>query len=230
MQRNRTHPHRLRRLRKPLLRIWHYLVLAGLSLLMAGWLHTGLIREQPLLAVALPPASPIASNVWAQASFPVTEFAAYSSPWGWRTDPFTGARKLHRGLDIAGPEGSPILAWWAGTVITVASQPSGCGNYVLIRSGNWEHLYCHNQAVLVHEGDTVQTGQIIARLGSTGRSSGPHCHFELWFNDQNLDPATVLRAMYQAQHPIQHPPETPVSYQVPPLEQMQLDPAQRSLD
>lgn len=197
---------------------------------MSGWLHTGVIREQPSLAVSLPSIGTLVRGQWAQASFPVAEFEAYRSLWGWRTDPFTGARKLHRGLDIAGPEGSPILAWWAGTVITVASQPSGCGNYVLIRSGKWEHLYCHNQEVLVNEGDRVQTGQIIARLGNTGRSSGPHCHFELWFDDTNLDPAKVLRAMYQAQHQVQHPHETPVSYRVPDLERMKLDASERSLD
>lgn len=181
--------------------LWRFIILAALGVLLSWQSRLLHFHPESLVLTAPPQAhAELPATLWAHASFPVAKFESYSSPWGWRTDPFTGKRKLHRGLDITGPVGSPIVAWWSGTVTMVTSQPDGCGNYVLIQSGKWEHLYCHNQDVLVREGDTVQVGQTIATLGSTGRSSGPHCHFELWYDGENLDPANVLRAMYQAEH------------------------------
>jgi murein DD-endopeptidase MepM/ murein hydrolase activator NlpD len=91
-------------------------------------------------------------------------------------------------------------------------------------------LYCHNQTVLVSEGETVLAGQAIATLGSTGKSSGPHCHFELWFAGENLDPALVFQAMYQAQKQQDSASiETPVSYRVPDTQTLQVSGSDRDV-
>lgn len=102
-----------------------------------------------------------------------------SSAFGPRTDPLTGARRFHQGVDIAAPAGTEVKAAAAGRVI-FSGWLDGYGNVVDVDHGNgWVSRYGHNQENLAREGDRVEAGQTIARVGSTGRATGAHVHFEL---------------------------------------------------
>ncbi|MEO8315197.1 MAG: M23 family metallopeptidase [Pseudomonadota bacterium] len=115
-----------------------------------------------------------------------------SSPFGGRQDPFDGSDSVHRGVDFAGPLGSKVMSVAAG-VVTRAEAASGYGNLIEINHGNgYVTRYGHNQRLLVHAGDTVSRGTAIALMGSTGRSTGPHVHFEVLLNGQNLDPLKFI--------------------------------------
>lgn len=97
-----------------------------------------------------------------------------SSGYGWRWG------RMHRGIDIAGPVGTPILAAAPGVVVTAGWNSGGYGNLVEIQHPNGSlTLYAHNNRILVRPGERVQQGQIVAEMGSTGRSTGPHLHFEV---------------------------------------------------
>ncbi len=115
-----------------------------------------------------------------------------SSGYGRRTDPFTGKKKFHRGVDIAGKAGSEVLAVAAGVVIA-SRWEKGYGNIVEIRHADgYVTHYAHNRENLVKVGDRVEKGETIAILGSTGRSSGPHVHFEVRRNGKLVNPARFL--------------------------------------
>lgn len=115
-----------------------------------------------------------------------------SSSYGYRTDPFSGRRAWHAGVDFAGREGSDVKAV-AGGVVTVASQRSGYGLLVEISHGDGlVTRYAHCKEILVKVGDLVQKGQTIALMGSTGRSTGPHVHFEVAQNGRQLDPLKYI--------------------------------------
>lgn len=117
-----------------------------------------------------------------------------SSSFGERTDPFTGRRSFHPGIDIAGPDGSTVRAVAAGIVVE-AGAVNGYGELVRINHGNGvETLYGHNQKILVHVGQKVLRGQAIALEGSTGRSTGPHSHFEVRIDDRPVNPLRFLQA------------------------------------
>ncbi len=115
-----------------------------------------------------------------------------SSYFGGRTDPFDGHEAVHKGVDIAGQSGSEVLSVATG-VVTRAGIASGYGYLVEINHGNgYATRYGHNQQVLVAVGDTVTRGQPIALMGSTGRSTGPHVHFEVLRNGQQVDPLSFI--------------------------------------
>jgi len=116
-----------------------------------------------------------------------------SSHYGPRTDPFTGRKAFHRGVDFAGPAGSEVVAVASG-VVTFAKERFGYGTTVEINhGGGYVTRYGHNQKVLVAIGDTVQKGQSIALIGSTGRSTGPHLHFEVLKQGRAVDPMSFVR-------------------------------------
>jgi murein DD-endopeptidase MepM/ murein hydrolase activator NlpD len=115
-----------------------------------------------------------------------------SSPFGWRLDPFTGAPEFHEGIDFAAPRGTPIHAVAAGVVVS-AGPEDGFGNIVQIKDGDgFSTLYAHAQRVLVHVGDTVQRGEVIALVGSTGYSTGPHVHFEVLRYGRAINPSAFI--------------------------------------
>lgn len=117
-----------------------------------------------------------------------------SSLYGRRTDPFTGKKTYHRGIDFAGKRGTEVHAVAAG-VVKRARKTAGYGNLVEIRHPDgFTTLYAHNQENLVKAGDVVSKGQQIALLGSTGRSSGPHVHFEVHKDGKIVDPRRYIRA------------------------------------
>jgi len=117
-----------------------------------------------------------------------------SSYFGRRTDPFTGRRVHHSGVDFAGRLGSDVVAVAAG-VVTFSGKRSGYGNLVEINHGNgYATRYGHNLENLVQVGQTVKKGQVIARMGSTGRSTGPHVHFEVLYNGRAVNPKKYVMA------------------------------------
>jgi murein DD-endopeptidase MepM/ murein hydrolase activator NlpD len=115
-----------------------------------------------------------------------------SSGFGERADPFDGHEAVHKGVDIAGRRGSDVLAVATG-VVTRAGPASGYGTLVEVNHGNGYYTrYGHNEQVLVAVGDTVTRGQVIALMGSTGRSTGPHVHFEVLRNGQQVNPLSFI--------------------------------------
>ena len=117
-----------------------------------------------------------------------------SSHYGMRTDPFTGKLTMHKGIDFAGNLGSDVLTVASG-VVTWAGKRYGYGQLVEINHGNgYVTRYGHNQKILVKEGDAVQKGSVISKMGSSGRSTGPHVHFEVLKNGKQIDPQKYLSA------------------------------------
>ncbi|MET0066312.1 MAG: M23 family metallopeptidase [Candidatus Thiodiazotropha sp.] len=115
-----------------------------------------------------------------------------SSYFGMRNDPFTGKRTMHKGMDFAGKEGSDVVAVASG-VVTWAGERSGYGELVEINHGKgYVTRYGHNKKVLVDIGDRVKQGEVIATMGSTGRSTGPHVHFEVVRNGKIVDPTKYI--------------------------------------
>ena len=112
-----------------------------------------------------------------------------ASGFGYRIDPIYKTIKKHEGLDFAAPIGTPIYATADGTVTTAGNKGNGFGNHVIINNGyGYETLYGHMVRVKSREGQTVKRGEIIGYVGSTGKSSGPHCHYEVHKNGQKIDP------------------------------------------
>lgn len=115
-----------------------------------------------------------------------------SSTFGYRTDPFNGKQEFHSGIDFTAPAGTAISAVAPG-VVTSSTLTSDYGNLLEINhGGSFETRYAHNKINLVKAGDVVKKGQIIALVGSTGRSTAPHVHFEVYKNGRVVDPATYL--------------------------------------
>ncbi|MGN0938379.1 MAG: murein hydrolase activator EnvC family protein [Selenomonas sp.] len=115
-----------------------------------------------------------------------------TSEFGWRTHPITGDQRFHSGLDIGGDYGIPVHAAQGGTV-TYAGWISGYGNTVIIdHGGGITTLYGHNQSLAVSEGQSVSQGETISYCGSTGNSTGPHCHFEVRQNGEPVSPYGYL--------------------------------------
>lgn len=188
------------------------LMAAGVSLWgVAEFSH----RPTQVKAVEASQSQAAASQLWMTASFPVENFQAYTSPFGYREDPYSGSQRFHYGLDMAAPSGSYIRNWWAGQVVEV-SDDSACGTSVVVQSGDWLHIYCHMQGYVIEdgtgrymvdregglqirEGQQVSSGARIGRVGMTGRTTGPHLHWGLKYQENWVDPALVLRAMYDSQ-------------------------------
>lgn len=115
-----------------------------------------------------------------------------SSYFGEREDPFSGHEAYHKGVDIAGAEGSSVVSVAAG-VVTWSGQRTGYGNLVEINHGDgYVTRYAHNERTLVAVGQTVKRGERVALMGSTGRSTGPHVHFEVLRNGRQVDPLSFI--------------------------------------
>jgi murein DD-endopeptidase MepM/ murein hydrolase activator NlpD len=115
-----------------------------------------------------------------------------TSPFGWRNSPWGGGQELHPGIDIANSMGTPIFATADGEVV-LSGWSGGYGNIVQINHGKGiETIYGHNSRVIVSAGQVVKKGQVIAYLGSTGRSTGPHLHYEVRVNGAAVDPIRFL--------------------------------------
>jgi len=139
------------------------------------------IAEQSAQALIMPAKSPISGVGY------------FSSSYGWRVDPFTGLNTFHEGMDFAAPSGEPILAAGGGMVVYADRHPQ-YGNMVEIDHGNdLVTRYAHASKLIAKVGDVVLQGSKIAEVGNTGRSTGPHLHFEVRHRGIAQNPARFLR-------------------------------------
>lgn len=117
-----------------------------------------------------------------------------SSRYGYRNDPFNGRKTFHKGVDFAGRMGGDVISVGGG-VVTWAGNRAGYGKLVEINHGNgYVTRYGHGKKIIVNVGDRVKPGQLIAYIGSSGRSTGPHVHFEVWKDGAPIDPLQYIRA------------------------------------
>ena len=118
---------------------------------------------------------------------------SYTCHFGYRSDPFTGEQTYHSGADLQASMNTPVYAVESGTVTFAGNLDDGYGNYVIIEhENNYSTLYAHCDKLLVNTGDSIYTGQIIAESGNSGRSTGPHLHFEYRQNGTPIDPSKYL--------------------------------------
>ncbi len=125
-----------------------------------------------------------------------------TSNYGYRIDPFTKRRTVHHGIDLAGPYGLKIHSTGEGVVLTAHYSRHGYGKEVIIDHGfGYRSRYAHLQRINVEVGDKVKRGQVIGELGSTGRSTGPHLHYEILFNKKAINP---LHCFYENITPLEY--------------------------
>jgi murein DD-endopeptidase MepM/ murein hydrolase activator NlpD len=125
-------------------------------------------------------------------TYPLRGEIAISAPFGWRNDPFTGQRAFHNGLDLQAEAGSSVYATAAGTV-EFEGDDGEFGLCIRIRHGyGYETTYCHLNSARVHAGQSVVRGDILGAVGSSGRSTGPHLHYELRLNGVPRNPSAQI--------------------------------------
>ncbi len=138
-----------------------------------------LVKNKELLLSHTPAIQPVSNK----------DLSRIASGFGSRIDPVYKTVKFHYGLDFAAPQGTPIYATADGTVITAGSTGSGYGNHVIINhSYGYETLYGHMVRVKVRGGQAIKRGEVIGWVGSTGKSTGPHCHYEVHKYGNKIDP------------------------------------------
>jgi murein DD-endopeptidase MepM/ murein hydrolase activator NlpD len=138
-----------------------------------------LIKNQGEKLASIPAIQPVSNR----------DLDRIASGFGMRIDPVYGTPKMHKGLDFTAPQGTPIYATGNGTVIEASFSAGGFGNHVIINHGyGYETLYGHMVRMKVREGQKVKRGELIGWVGSTGKSTGPHCHYEVHVNDVEVDP------------------------------------------
>lgn len=162
-----------------------------------------MIAKEVPATVATPDKAPAAPSqgIYSQKQSPTSEIHAVlpditnphiSSGYGIRHDPFNGELKFHHGLDIPAPEGTEVHPVRPGTVL-FSGQQTGYGNVVIIDHGDgFTSKYAHNQVNLVQKGEKVDSASIVARVGSTGKSTGSHVHFEVAYRGRDVDPGMLL--------------------------------------
>jgi murein DD-endopeptidase MepM/ murein hydrolase activator NlpD len=139
----------------------------------------GLVKNKEQLLSATPAIQPVSNK----------DLNRIASGFGYRIDPIYKTPKLHAGLDFSAPQGTPIYATANGTVRLATYSDAGYGNHVIINHGyGYETLYGHMVRVKARSGQRVTRGEVIGYVGSTGKSTGPHCHYEVHKNGQKLDP------------------------------------------
>jgi murein DD-endopeptidase MepM/ murein hydrolase activator NlpD len=140
---------------------------------------TKLAAEKEKLLAAIPAIQPISNE----------ELTRMASGYGWRSDPFTKARKMHWGMDFTSPKGTPIYATGDGVITRADSNSSGYGNHIRIDHGfGYVSLYAHLSKYNVTAGRHVKRGDLIGFVGSTGRSEAPHLHYEIFKDGERINP------------------------------------------
>jgi murein DD-endopeptidase MepM/ murein hydrolase activator NlpD len=139
----------------------------------------GLLKNKEQLLSHTPAIQPVSNK----------DLNRVASGFGYRVDPVYKTIKFHAGLDFAAPQGTPIYATADGTVTTAGNTGNGYGNHVVINHGyGYETLFGHMVRVKVRAGEKVKRGEVIGWVGSTGKSTGPHCHYEVHKNGVKMDP------------------------------------------
>lgn len=138
-----------------------------------------LIRNKQKMLACIPAIQPVSNK----------DLSRVASGFGYRVDPIYKTVKFHPGLDFAAPVGTPVYATGDGVVEFSGMDDSGYGDHVIINHGyGYETLYGHMVRVKVRRGQKVKRGQVIGWVGSTGKSTGPHCHYEVIKNGEKVDP------------------------------------------
>jgi murein DD-endopeptidase MepM/ murein hydrolase activator NlpD len=138
-----------------------------------------LINNQEAKLASLPAIQPVSNK----------QLNRIASGFGMRIDPVYGTPKMHKGLDFTAPQGTPIYATGDGVVAVAGNSGDGYGNHVEINHGyGYQTLYGHMVRVKVRNGQKVKRGEIVGWVGSTGKSTGPHCHYEVSINGANVNP------------------------------------------
>ncbi|MGJ5642131.1 M23 family metallopeptidase [Formosa sp. S-31] len=138
-----------------------------------------LAEDKEKLLAAIPAIQPVSNE----------ELTRIASGYGYRTDPFTKARKFHYGMDFTAPRGTPIYATGDGKVIRADNRSTGYGNHIRIDHGyGYVSLYAHLYKYNVKKNQKVKRGDLIGFVGSTGRSQGPHLHYEIFKDDKRINP------------------------------------------
>ncbi|MBT8320969.1 MAG: M23 family metallopeptidase [Eudoraea sp.] len=136
-------------------------------------------EEKEKLLLAIPAIQPVNNE----------ELTRMASGYGWRSDPFTKARKMHWGMDFTAPRGTPIYAAGDGVIKQADNRASGFGKHIRIDHGyGYLTLYAHLSKYNVKRGQKVKRGDLIGFVGSTGRSEAPHLHYEVWKEGQKINP------------------------------------------
>jgi murein DD-endopeptidase MepM/ murein hydrolase activator NlpD len=139
----------------------------------------GMLKNKEKLLAAIPAIQPISNK----------NLNRIASGFGYRIDPVYKVQKFHAGLDFTAPQGTPIYATADGTVKEAGFSSGGYGNNVVINHGyGYETLYGHMYKIKARSGQKVKRGEVIGYVGSTGKSTGPHCHYEVHKNGQPVDP------------------------------------------
>lgn len=140
---------------------------------------TALATEKEKLLASIPAIQPVSNE----------DLSRMASGYGWRTDPFTKARKFHYGMDFTSPRGTPIYATGDGQVVRADNRATGYGNHIVIDHGfGYETLYAHLHKYNVRKWQKVKRGDIIGFVGSTGRSQAPHLHYEVLKDGRHTNP------------------------------------------
>ena len=133
------------------------------------------------------------SQVILGGSWPVPGYSRISSPYGYRIHPIFNTQKIHTGIDIPAPTGTPAVSIDSGKVIFAGVQ-RGYGNTVMIQHDDGKvTLYAHNSELVVSVGQRVEKGQVVSKIGSTGNSTGPHLHFEVRINGNHVNPIPYIK-------------------------------------
>ncbi len=156
----------------------------------------GNLSDQPDESTAIPETSVLSASTDEEAGLTVNMITpvngVLSSPFGEREDPITKVSKIHEGIDIEAGNGEDILAALEGTVVDSGSSPS-YGKYLRIRHANgFETVYAHCSAVSVMQGQKVNQGDTVAKVGNTGASVGTHLHFEVWKDGKAVNPLEYI--------------------------------------
>ncbi len=138
-----------------------------------------LAENKEKLLAAIPAIQPVRNE----------DLTRVASGYGYRTDPFTKVRKFHYGMDFSSPRGTPVYATGDGVVTRADNKATGYGNHIVIDHGyGYESLYAHLYKYNVKAGQKVQRGDLIGFVGSTGRSEGPHLHYEVFKDGERINP------------------------------------------
>ena len=136
-------------------------------------------EEKEKLLAAIPAIQPIRNE----------ELSRMASGYGWRSDPFTKARKMHWGMDFTAPKGIPVYATGDGKVTRADNNSSGYGKHIRVEHGyGYMSLYGHLSKYNVRVGQKIERGDLVGFVGSTGRSEAPHLHYEVWKEGERINP------------------------------------------
>ncbi|MFH7029376.1 MAG: M23 family metallopeptidase [Heteroscytonema crispum UTEX LB 1556] len=181
-------------------RAWRYTIASSVVVIaiaipqISSWVESQLLVKslQSLIGIPNTTITNMTSSITGQIAFPTAQGIPVTSEFGWRKHPITGERRFHTGIDFGATLGTPIYAVDTGS-IELAGFKGGYGKTVIVNHGGGKStLYGHASSLYVRQGQKVVRGQMVAAIGSTGVSRGPHLHFEVRINNKPVNPRPYL--------------------------------------